>query len=240
VTVRYLYAVVGTHARVPAVTGIAAAPVEAVRYADLQVLGAELPPSVVAHPDATALWAHETVVEAATETTDAVLPMRFGSTVRDVPRAVALLASRHDDFARGLERVRGRVEVGVRVVQQDGATAPSPGPRSTPASGAAWLRARREARTQVEALAARVHGPLDGLADEHRRAARVTGTTVLATSYLVPRALVDVFRAEAARLDHALPGASVVCTGPWPPYSFTPGDGDDVPASASPPGVRAS
>jgi hypothetical protein len=41
----------------------------------------------------------------------------------------------------------------------------------------------------------------------------------LNAAYLVARADVAAFREAVARLEHA-PGVTVVCTGPWPPYSF--------------------
>jgi hypothetical protein len=58
-----------------------------------------------------------------------------------------------------------------------------------------------------------VHGP-DGVRDELRPLARACVDRPGRTAYLVDRELVDEFRARATALD-------AVCTGPWPPYSFS-------------------
>ncbi|MGH8868056.1 MAG: GvpL/GvpF family gas vesicle protein [Actinomycetes bacterium] len=198
---RYLYAVLDSQARVPGLRGVGGTGVEPVRYTDLLVLSGDVPPDLVAHPDANALWAHDQVVEAVTSRADAVLPMPFGTTLRDVPHAVTFLSAHHDVLARGLDRVRGHVEVGVRAVAQGSPAAPAP-------EGSA---------------SASVHDPLAGLCRGYRRATVVHGATVLAAAYLVPRDRLDDFRALARHLSRTQ-DVSVVCTGPWPPYSFTPSE----------------
>ena len=42
-------------------------------------------------------------------------------------------------------------------------------------------------------------------------------------AYLVDRARVDEFVALAAQLGDGLDDVELVCTGPWPPYSFAEG-----------------
>jgi hypothetical protein len=39
-------------------------------------------------------------------------------------------------------------------------------------------------------------------------------------AYLVERDAVKRFAAEVARLQNLNTGLSILCTGPWPPYSF--------------------
>ena len=58
-----------------------------------------------------------------------------------------------------------------------------------------------------------VHAPAEAL-DALRPLARDTADRFGAVAYLVDRDAVDAFRARAAELD-------AVCTGPWPPYSFS-------------------
>jgi hypothetical protein len=43
---------------------------------------------------------------------------------------------------------------------------------------------------------------------------------LLHASYLVERPVVAEFRAAAQRLQREHRDAAVLCTGPWPPYSF--------------------
>jgi hypothetical protein len=50
---------------------------------------------------------------------------------------------------------------------------------------------------------------------------------MLSAAYLVDRERVDSFRARVEELGEEIDGAAVVCTGPWPPYSFTSFGGDE-------------
>lgn len=232
---KYLYAITHAGVDVPSAAGVAEAPLEAIRYADLQVLCSDLGPVNLDVPDAASLWAHEEVVEHVAAMCDAVLPVRFGSTVRDRPRAVALLAGRHDEFVWGLERVRGSVEIGVRVVGpgtvsggHDGRTVRS----DVPGTGSAYLYHRADEQTRVERLAQVVHVPLSRLAKAERRASFVVPPTILAASYLAQREVLDRFRDSVADISSTHPHLRVVCTGPWPPYSFT-GDGPSWPLGSA-------
>ena len=62
-----------------------------------------------------------------------------------------------------------------------------------------------------------IHARLSGLAREH---ARLEGSEPLRAAYLVDRAAVDGFVAAVRELQHEHRGLSILCTGPWPPYSF--------------------
>ena len=143
-------------------------------------------------PTAEALLRHEAVVERLMED-GPLLPMRFGSVTPDVN---GWLAAEQARLSAALERVRGAVELGVR--------AADPGPPA--ASGTEYLM-RRAAST---ALGDRVHAALAGLA---RASVRVPKPPHVG-AYLVDRDAVEGFRARAGEHE------GVVCTGPWPPYSF--------------------
>ena len=45
---------------------------------------------------------------------------------------------------------------------------------------------------------------------------------LLSAAYLVPRDGVDDFRGHVVELERAHPDLALVCSGPWPPYSFAP------------------
>jgi hypothetical protein len=152
-------------------------------------------------PTPDSLWRHEEIVESLMAD-GPVLPMRFGSTTDDVED---LLDRRHDALIAGLERVRGAVELGVRVV---GAVGESP-----PASGTEYLRRR----AAVVALRRRIHEPLAALS----RAALELDRHGSVGAYLVDESAVERFHATVDELEVAL-GVTLACTGPWPPYSFPP------------------
>ena len=119
-----------------------------------------------------------------------LLPIRFGTRVEDDSAAAEVVASRGEELVAALERVRGAVELSVRAVECDGADA-----------------------TAVD----HVHERLAGLAREH---ARHDGPEALRSAYLVERSAVDGFVAAVRKLQQEHPALSVLCTGPWPPYSF--------------------
>jgi hypothetical protein len=120
----------------------------------------------------------------------ALLPIRFGTRVADDAAAAAAVEPRAAELVAALERVRGAVEVSVRGVAPEG--------------------------TDPAGLDA-IHDRLAGLAREH---ARHDGPEPLRAAYLVDRGAVDGFVAAVRELQHEHAGLSVLCTGPWPPYSF--------------------
>jgi Gas vesicle synthesis protein GvpL/GvpF len=164
-------------------------------------------------PDA--LWRHEQVVEALMEDRD-LLPVRFGTRLEDDAAAARSVAERRVELELALERVRGAVELSVRAVLAE------PGPECAEdiGGGADYLRAKRRATVAQDAAAGAVHEPLAALARAHvRRPPRLPAETLRA-AYLVDRASVGGFTRLVARLDERHPELRLLCTGPWPPYSF--------------------
>jgi hypothetical protein len=160
-------------------------------------------------PSEAAVLAHARVVEALAELSDPLLPARFGSLHR-TPEALAdALRREAETLAAALRAVEGCVEVGVRGV------APETGFEEPPASGKEYLERRRAEAKLVE----RVHGPLAAQA----RAARLERDRVFAASYLVPRDRLDDFLGAVRTRAEDEPELGLVCSGPWPPYSFAGG-----------------
>jgi hypothetical protein len=156
-------------------------------------------------PEPDALWAHERVVEdLMAERT--VLPARFGNTLEDEDALRRLLRERQAELVEKLARVRGRVELGVRAVQlTPAAVAPA-------SSGREYLLAK---------LAhGRLDAPLAELAVAARHQPAHAADEVLRGAYLVERPAVTGFRAALEDLQSARPDLALLCTGPWPPYSF--------------------
>jgi len=166
-------------------------------------------------PTADVLWVHEDVVESLMRDR-AVLPMRFGTHLPDEEAALALLDSRRDDFARMLDDVRGRVELGVRVAGR----AAAPDQPARPATGTEYLARRLGARREADHVAAAVHEPLARIADRSASARSPRSGEVMTASYLLPSERVGVFTEEIRQLQQRHPDLALTCTGPWPPYSF--------------------
>jgi Gas vesicle synthesis protein GvpL/GvpF len=160
-------------------------------------------------PDA--LWRHEEVVEALMEDRD-LLPVRYGTRLDDEAAAARALAQRHGDLARALERVRGAVELSLRVLVAGSQATPAGAARS----GADYLRAKAGSAATVRNL----DEPLAALARATRERPGRTPAELVRMSYLVERHAVERFVGVVARLQEASPGLRLLCTGPWPPYSF--------------------
>jgi hypothetical protein len=161
------------------------------------------------------LWRHEQVVEALMEDRD-LLPVRFGTRLDDDAAAARSLAGRGAEFKRALERVRGAVELSVRAVFIDTAGRVEP----TAESGADYLRLKRRITAAQETVASAVHEPLRALARAHALRSPRPPAEALRAAYLVERDAVGRFTGLVAQLDEQHPELRLLCTGPWPPYSF--------------------
>jgi hypothetical protein len=160
------------------------------------------------------LWRREAVVESLMESAD-LLPLRYGTRFDDTAAAAAAVERRQDELAAALDRVRGAVELSVRVLapaeRDEGRAA---------ATGTEYLRGKARAASARDAVAQAVHEPLAGLArDSVRRESGRPGEQ-LTGAYLVDRDAVEAFAARVADLQASLPELRLLCTGPWPPYSF--------------------
>ena len=160
--------------------------------------------------------AHERVVEAMMDR-GAVLPLRFGTQLEGEDALAAVLTERRDELLGALERVRGKVELGLRVIPQPGADREL-GARQL--SGRSYILARAREHRRRERAAVEVHRPLAELAAASTLRAHPMPPALLVAAYLVDAERVDEFRASAAEFEHHAAGAQVVVTGPWPPYNF--------------------
>jgi hypothetical protein len=241
-TALYLYAITDQ----PEVTGPTGPGLEATSPLSLvyQDIAAVVSPVTAAEvlPTEANLWLHEAVVE--TLMLDrTVLPVRFGTVLAGEAAVQAVLAAHYADFVTSLNRVRGRVELGLRVLWISDFRLPIADCRlpnhkseienrkSKILSGRAYLLARLEEerqarawRQRAEALADELHAPLAHLATENTRQVLITPRLLLTAAYLVERDRVTVFQREVEALQAAYPALHFLCTGPWPAYSFIGGD----------------
>ena len=147
---------------------------------------------------------HGTVVEALADRGAAVLPVRFGEEATDDDALGATVVRRAETLKRRLERVRGCVELGLRIVTPI---------RPTATTGAEYMRALRGEDVEIDGL----HRELAELSRE--ASLRRVGRDRLG-AYLLPRASIGSAQAKAERFARDHPSLTVLCTGPWAPYSF--------------------
>jgi len=179
-------------------------------------LAAVCTPASKAEVSPQTLWHHEEVVEALMADRD-LLPVRYGTRLDDEAEVARAMEGRSEELAAALDRVRGAVELSVRVMAA--AATPSPPDPVATTSGAEYLRLRAQAEASREDAAGALYEPLAALARESAQG-RPRPPELFRAAYLVERGAVDSFVAEVGRLQGESPGLAVLCTGPWPPYSF--------------------
>jgi hypothetical protein len=181
------------------------------------------------------VFAHERVVQRVLRYVTP-LPFRFGTLVT-AHRLEEYLAGNRAQLLQGLERVRGSVEMSVKIiwdteaVRREGFKAESrsgeKGGRAL-GKGAAYLAARRKAILGDEALKERAEELSAWLIERIGEAASETDVRVRPREALVVRAAFLVgrerlqeyqTRMEEARRERE--GLRFLTSGPWPPYSFS-------------------
>jgi hypothetical protein len=171
--------------------------------------------SLRARPIAELVLAHERIVEAIMAR-GAVLPMRFGTQLEREEDLADVLVARRDELLRSLERVRGRRELGVRMISEG----PDRGTGAVEPTGRAYLMSRVRAHRRYEQAIREVHGPLAALAVASQPREPPTPPAILVATYLVDSTRVAEFRLRADELARRQAAMQVLVTGPWPPYSF--------------------
>lgn len=166
-------------------------------------------------PTAETLWRYEEIVERLMAR-QAILPARFGSVLEDEDEARSALRTRRDDLRRGLDRVRGAVELGIRATWSE---APAP---SAAHSGTEYMLGRLDVHRRAQ-RAADLVAPLGALARDSKVKVLPRQSVPLLAAYLVDRDRTEEFVARAGELGADYDDGQLVCTGPWPPYSFAQG-----------------
>jgi FAD/FMN-containing dehydrogenase len=209
----HLYGVVEELEGLPPVAGVDAGRLERRRIEGLELIVSHTVEGSNVTEEAVLSHAH--VVEELMGRSGAVLPARFGSAFSNEHELADAVRTKAPELARGLNLVRGCVEFGLRVLGGDGAAENASGGLS--GRDYMWRRlAEEKARRQ---LAAALHEPLARLS---RASARFGGASsdLLQSAYLVPRQDVAAFGEHVRRLEAVHNDLTIICTGPWPPYTF--------------------
>jgi hypothetical protein len=162
------------------------------------------------------LWDFEQVMERLMQR-GAIVPARFGTVLADDDVVRALVRDGHEELTRGLGQVRGAVELGTRVRWRV-TTAPA-APIPAPRNGSAYMTSRVKLHQRARELAQRLD-PLAELARDVRVRLAEDDEFPVHEAYLVDRDSLARFTDAIRRLDQREPDIELVCTGPWPPYSF--------------------
>lgn len=153
------------------------------------------------------------------------LPFRFGTLVTE-DQLRGYLTARRDGLFANLARVRGCVEMNVKIISESKEVLPGD-QHAQEGPGTAFLAEKRREILGSDARAAEaksVAGWLEGILGEAVRETQIktnlTDQLLLAAAHLVERGSVAQFReiVKAARAER--PELKFLISGPWPPYSF--------------------
>ena len=208
----HVYGLVQGLDELPARTGVDGAVLERRRIAGLELV-VSVSAGELSEVTEEALLTHAGVVEELMARSRAVLPARFGLAFTSEQKLEEAVETKAPALADGLARVHGCVELGIRVL---GGESRQP---SAELSGGEYMRARLAEATERERLSDELHRPLARLS---RTSARFGGASgdLLHAAYLVPLENVGAFRDHLSSLEAAHSNVTMVCTGPWPPYTF--------------------
>jgi hypothetical protein len=223
----YLYAI--THDLEPdelgGLSGLGTAPLDAATVGGLTAVFNEVMSDVVRLDEAT-MWRHERVIEALMQR-HPVLPVRFGTTFSNPATLSAALDDRSAALRASLQKVAGKVELGVRAIREGSPEDDPVAIETTPTTGRDYILNRvREHRRRAEGAAkARralepLHNELERLSSDARARWAVSPETLLAAAYLVDEGRVEDFRTAVDRAEKERRDVRIFCTGPWPPYNF--------------------
>jgi hypothetical protein len=202
------------------------------------------------------VWRHERILERLMQD-HTVLPLRFGTICPDADALRDFLVLSAGGFLENLGRVRGKVELALRIVDDnrgadllgDCSRVPSRQPSDIVPNrlsasnddepvgrGAAYLRTLLQHRhgefvreDSANRLALLLRRQLDVVLDDVVCTAPVEASAYYRISCLVERDQVLAFADALERFRGDYPRFDVTCTGPWPPYSFVAVAGGELP-----------
>lgn len=179
--------------------------------------------------------AHDTVVQKVAES-GPTAPLRLATICLDDAGVRRRLDEWHDELEIVLDRVEGRREWSVKVIApaRDQVTAPAASPDAPRLTGAAYLRAKKEASQarlsddeRAQQTVQGLHGVIVSrcvasrqLTPQDPRLTGHEGTMLLNAAYLVATEGEAAFVRLLDELVTAHPELHIEYRGPWPPYSF--------------------
>lgn len=232
----YLYAIVdqpGT--ALPSLAGMEDVPLVEVIYQDLagvcRTFTFENTSDILSTKQAN-LWRHESILEALM-TDHTVLPVCFGAVFASESDLLTILGDKYASFSANLGRVRGCVELSLRITwidEQDlppWASSPSQPEQPAEKSGKNYMLALQKARQREQALCAQIETQtgkflpaLNRLVIEKKSKVSITHNPTLTAAYLLDAQKVPFFQQEVDQLVAAHSDFHFTLTGPWPAYSF--------------------
>ena len=220
----YVYAITDSLTDVSSLSGVGGEPVVLVRAGGVLAAGGWL--AQIPDLDRAMLSAQDRVVRELHARAEALLPMRFGTSVGSEAELERKIESLDPGLRDSLELVRGREQMTLRVLRVTGTAVStrdsdhnaSVGGEGGRGTGTSYLEARRAAAIPSEITGlTRAVQPLQRATRVER--GRVEG--LVATVYhLIDRGSSESYRGAITQTAAALPLLTVRVTGPGPAYAF--------------------
>ncbi len=230
----YIYGIIDSNVGLPeSLKGLQAAPVYNIPFRGLGAAASELH----AKPDPITkehVLEHEWVVESLMKNFT-ILPFRFLTLFKQQDDVLTMFGSRHGDFKDNLERLRGKVEFGIKVLW------PGEKIRRSLDAGKADVRVPARGETAVKIYIqeklgkyiiakkieeeadrriAAVDGIFNAFAMEKKIEKLKTENLLLSAAYLVEKEKQQDFMQAFERLSSSPGELKYLRSGPWPPYNF--------------------
>jgi|Deesub1362A_J573_1020465.scaffolds.fasta_scaffold00013_184 hypothetical protein len=211
---KYLYAIADFGAWEGTVTGIDGAPLYPIPYKGVQAVVSDF----IDHTHRVTqnhIIEHERAVEKLMESFT-VLPARF-FTIFDSDKSItATLKEHYKTIKENLERVKGKVEFGLKIIRGSSHI------RDSFAGTLAWdSNINSEyAKTAKDRHIESIESKLFEISVEKRTEESNTETLLLSAAYLVEKEKMHLFRQTVEKLKGSFPELRFLSSGPWPPYNF--------------------
>ncbi|MPM42502.1 hypothetical protein SDC9_89167 [bioreactor metagenome] len=154
------------------------------------------------------------------------LPMRFSTILSSEEKIKAMLETYYDQFMENLEKVEGKVELGVKVfckleIQEEKAAMPeTSSPREYMLARYCQYQSRQRQTEGIMKETERLHDRLAALSCESSYTRPMKNNLFFNASYLVAKDQKEAFDREAEHLKKQYPAFKIVYSGPWPAYHF--------------------
>lgn len=165
----------------------------------------------------------------------AVLPMRFSTICKSKDKVIAMLQDYYPQFMRGLVRVEGKVEMGIKVFyklnfeqedKQDKELIVKP--KDYMMRRYERFRMRQSRIDEVLKPIEEFHKKLSEIAKETISTKPLKNNLIFNASYLVDRERRHEFNQAVMEMIHQNPTYKIHYSGPWPAYHFVNIDKEEV------------
>src|SRR5665213_1711060 len=155
-----------------------------------------------------------------------VLPFRFGTVFTDDDALRRSVRSNQRQFNANVERLRGKAEMHLKVVLEDGGPN-APKYASLPCAGKEYLSRlretavlQRERQTKAKAVFVQMHRMFAPLEEEISCRHTESGKILLDIAHLIDHGNVARYQNKYSSASQSMRDCQMMLSGPWPPYNF--------------------